>query len=123
MFSESIVGIVSQTLVKTMDRKGRVAAMEILVGVPALRNLIREDKTAQIMSVIQTGGQYGMQSLDQCLKNLVMEGRISREEAARKSTNPALFLSGPDGLASLSGAAPRPQAKPVPAPPPGRRAA
>jgi twitching motility protein PilT len=94
MFSESIVGIVSQTLMKRCDRKGRAAALEILVGVPALRNLIREDKTAQIMSIIQTGGQYGMQSLDQCLKNLVMQGIVSREEAARKSTNPALFLAG-----------------------------
>ncbi|MDZ4803867.1 MAG: type IV pilus twitching motility protein PilT [Candidatus Eisenbacteria bacterium] len=94
MFSESIVGIVCQTLLKRSDKKGRVAGLEILVGVPALRNLIREDKTAQIMSVIQTGGQYGMQSMDQCLKNLVMQGAVTREEAARKSTNPALFLGG-----------------------------
>ncbi|TPW01317.1 MAG: twitching motility protein PilT [bacterium] len=94
MFSESIVGIVCQTLLKRSDKKGRVAGLEILVGVPALRNLIREDKTAQIMSVIQTGGQYGMQSMDQCLKNLVMQGVVTRDEAARKSTNPALFLGG-----------------------------
>jgi twitching motility protein PilT len=94
MFSESIVGIISQTLVRTADGRGRVAALEILVGVPALRNLIREDKTAQIMSVIQTGGQHGMQSLDQCLKDLVMAGKITREEAVRKSSNPALFMAG-----------------------------
>ena len=118
MFSESILGIVSQTLAKRADNRGRAAALEILVGVPALRNLIREDKTAQIMSVIQTGGQYGMQSMDQCLKNMVMEGTITREEAARKSQNPQLFLGGPE-----SGAAPaRPplgQAQPQA----GRRAA
>jgi twitching motility protein PilT len=94
MFSESIVGIISQSLVKTADNRGRVAALEILVGVPALRNLIREDKTAQIMSVIQTGGQHGMQSLDQCLKDLVMAGKITREEAIKKSSNPSLFMAG-----------------------------
>jgi twitching motility protein PilT len=92
MFSESIIGIVSQALVRTVGNKGRVAALEILVGVPALRNLIREDKTSQIMSVIQTGGQHGMQSMDQCLKNLVMAGKVSREEAAKKSANPSLFM-------------------------------
>ncbi len=55
MLSESIEGVVAQTLLPAKDGKGRVAALEVLVGVPALRNLIREDKTAQILSVIQTG--------------------------------------------------------------------
>src|SRR5439155_54723 len=74
MLSESIEGIVAQTLLPAKDGKGRVAALEVLVGVPALRNLIREDKTAQILSVIQTGAQHGMISLDQHLRELVMQG-------------------------------------------------
>jgi twitching motility protein PilT len=91
MLSESIEGVVAQSLLPAKDGKGRVAALEILVAVPALRNLIREDKTAQILSVIQTGAQHGMQSLDQSLRDLVMQGRLSREEAMRKSSNPKLF--------------------------------
>src|SRR5512140_1565203 len=125
MFSESIIGIVSQTLVRTTNGKGRVAALEILVGVPALRNLIREDKTAQIMSVIQTGGQHGMQSLDQCLKDLVMAGKITREEAIRKSSNPALFMTGAaDAPARPDSARPAGAGNQHREPPPGvRRAA
>jgi twitching motility protein PilT len=91
MLSESIEGVVAQSLLPSKDGKGRVAALEVLVGVPALRNLIREDKTVQILSVIQTGAQFGMQSLDQSLRELVMQGRLSREEAMRKSSNPKLF--------------------------------
>jgi Tfp pilus assembly pilus retraction ATPase PilT len=81
-----------------------VAALEVLVGVPALRNLIREDKTAQILSVIQTGAQHGMQSLDQSLRDLVMQGRLAREEAMRKSSNPKLFEGAPSGPAAGSAA-------------------
>ncbi len=91
MLSESLEGVVAQSLLPTKDGRGRVAALEILVGVPALRNMIREDKTAQILSVIQTGAQFGMQSLDQSLRDLVMQGKLSREEAMRKSSNPKLF--------------------------------
>ena len=91
MLSESIEGIVAQSLLPTKDGKGRVAALEVLVAVPALRNLIREDKTAQVLSVIQTGAQHGMVSLDQSLRDLVMQGRLSREDAMRKSANPKLF--------------------------------
>ncbi|NOT33915.1 MAG: type IV pilus twitching motility protein PilT, partial [Candidatus Eisenbacteria bacterium] len=91
MLSESIEGVVAQSLLPTKDGKGRVAALEILVAVPALRNLIREDKTMQILSVIQTGAQHGMQSLDQSLRDLVMQGRLAREEAMKKSSNPKLF--------------------------------
>ena len=91
MLSESIEGVVAQTLLPTKDGKGRVAALEVLVGVPALRNLIREDKTAQILSVIQTGAQHGMQSLDQSLRELVMRGKLSREQAMKKSSSPRLF--------------------------------
>ena len=113
MLSESIEGVVAQSLLPTKDGTGRVAALEILVGVPALRNLIREDKTAQILSVIQTGAQFGMQSLDQSLRDLVMQGRLSREEAMRKSSNPKLFEganSGAPGTAPGSGPATGPPA-------------
>ena len=91
MFSESLVGIVAQTLIPTSDGKGRTAAYEILVGIPAIRNLIREQKTPQIASVIQTGSSYGMIAMDQSLKDLVMRGKISQEEAAKRASNPKLF--------------------------------
>jgi twitching motility protein PilT len=105
MLSESLEGVVAQTLLPAKDGKGRVAALEVLVGVPALRNLIREDKTPQILSVIQTGAQHGMQSLDQSLRDLVMQGRLAREEAMRKSSNPKLF-EGAQGATVASPATP-----------------
>ena len=91
MFSESLVGIIAQTLIPTRDGKGRTAAIEILVGIPAIRNLIRERKTPQIGSVIQTGAAYGMIAMDQSLKDLVMRGKITQEEAAARAANPKLF--------------------------------
>ena len=91
MLSESLEAVIAQTLMPTHDGKGRVAALEVLIGVPALRNLIREDKTAQIPSVIQTGSQYGMQTLEQSLRELVDRRQISREEAILKCGNPHLF--------------------------------
>lgn len=91
MLSESLQGVISQTLVKRADGKGRVAAYEIMLGVPAIRNLIREDKIPQIHSVIQTGNQVGMQTLDQHLHRLVQEGVITPEEARLKATDKALF--------------------------------
>jgi twitching motility protein PilT len=94
MLSESLEGIVAQTLIPTVDKKSRVAAFEILVGVHALRNLIREDKTSQIQSVIQVGGAYGMMTLDQSLKELVTSGKITRAAALARSTNPKLFEAG-----------------------------
>src|SRR5262245_31584088 len=111
MLSESLEGVVAQTLLPAKDGKGRVAALEVLVGVPALRNLIREDKTAQILSVIQTGAQHGMQSLDQSLRDLVMQGRLSRDEAMKKSSNPRLFegpAGGAPGATGVGAATPRP---------------
>src|SRR5262249_4208160 len=84
----------------------------------ALRNLIREDKTAQILSVIQTGANLGMQSLDQSLRELFMAGKLSREEGRRRSTNPRLFEpSGPGGGAQIDPAPPRPPPPPARAPP------
>jgi len=93
MVSESLEGIVAQSLIPTADKKARVAAYEILVGVPALRNLIREDKTTQIQSVIQVGASHGMMTLDQALKELVTSGKITRAAALARSTNPKLFES------------------------------
>ena len=91
MLSESLEGVVAQMLLPAKDGNGRVAAIEVLVGVPALRNLIREDKNAQILSVIQTGSAHGMRSLDQSLRDLVMQGKLSRAEAMKHASHPNLF--------------------------------
>ena len=64
-----------------------MAAHEIMIGTPAIRNLIREDKVAQMYSAIQTGGSLGMQTLDQCLQKLVQKGLITREDARHESQN------------------------------------
>lgn len=80
MLSESLQSVISQTLLKK-NGGGRVAAHEIMIGTPAIRNLIREDKVAQMYSAIQTGLGVGMQTLDQCLKDLLGKGLISREDA------------------------------------------
>lgn len=82
MLSESIQAVIAQTLCKTKDGKGRIAAHEILVGTNAVRNLIRENKVAQMYSAIQTGSKDGMQTMDQCLKNLLSAGKISPQEYA-----------------------------------------
>ncbi|HXR57849.1 MAG TPA: type IV pilus twitching motility protein PilT, partial [Burkholderiales bacterium] len=87
MISESIRAIISQTLLKTKDGHGRVAAHEIMVGTPAIRNLIRENKIAQMYSAIQTGAQMGMQTLDQNLQDLVKRNIISMAEARSKAAN------------------------------------
>jgi len=79
--------VVSQTLMKK-NGGGRVAAHEIMIGTPAIRNLIREDKVAQMYSAIQTGASVGMQTLDQCLQGLVQRGLVSREVAREKAKNP-----------------------------------
>lgn len=87
MLSESLRAVISQTLLKTKDGQGRVAAHEIMIGTPAIRNLIRENKIAQMYSAIQTGNTLGMQTLDQCLKGLVDKGIVSKEEARTKAAN------------------------------------
>ncbi|HYR69659.1 MAG TPA: type IV pilus twitching motility protein PilT [Candidatus Dormibacteraeota bacterium] len=109
MLSESLEGVVAQTLIPTADKKGRVAAFEILVGVNALRNLIREDKTSQIQSVIQVGAAQGMMTLDQSLKELVISGKITRDEALARSTNPKLFEQGVAQASDPSTLRPRPK--------------
>ena len=87
MLSESLKAVISQTLCKTMDGTGRVAAHEIMVGTPAIRNLIREAKVAQMYSAIQTGQQFGMQTLDQNLGDLVKRKIIAPAEARSKAAN------------------------------------
>ncbi|RJS94806.1 type IV pilus twitching motility protein PilT [Salinisphaera sp. Q1T1-3] len=87
MLSESLVAVISQTLLKRRDSGGRVAAHEIMRGTPAIRNLIREGKIAQMYSAIQTGQTAGMQTLDQCLAELVRRGEVEREEARRRAAN------------------------------------
>ena len=90
MLSESLQAVVSQTLMKKTGG-GRVAAHEIMIGTPAIRNLIREDKIAQMYSAIQTGAAVGMQTLDQCLTDLVSRRLVSREVAREKAKIPENF--------------------------------
>jgi twitching motility protein PilT len=87
MLSESLKAVISQTLMKKIGG-GRVAAHEIMIGTPAIRNLIREDKIAQMYSAIQTGQNVGMQTLDQNLKELLAQGVVAKDEAMRKAANP-----------------------------------
>ena len=91
MLSESLRAVISQTLCKTKDGSGRVAAHEIMIGTPAIRNLIREAKVAQMYSAIQTGAQLGMQTLDQNLQDLVRRNVISSAEARQKAANKDAF--------------------------------
>ena len=91
MLSESLVAVVSQTLCKLKDGSGRVAAHEIMIGSPAIRNLIRENKVAQMYSSIQTGQNLGMQTLDQNLADLVRRNLISASEARSKAKIPENF--------------------------------
>jgi twitching motility protein PilT len=86
MLSESLRAVISQTLCRKIGG-GRIAAHEIMLGSPAIRNLIREDKVAQMYSSIQTSQNVGMQTLDQCLKEIHTKGLISKEEARRRAAN------------------------------------
>jgi len=91
MLSESLRAVISQTLCKTKDEQGRVAAHEVMIGTPAIRNLIRENKIAQMYSAIQTGQNVGMQTLDQNLQDLVKRNVISVNEARGKAANKDSF--------------------------------
>jgi twitching motility protein PilT len=91
MLSESLRAVISQTLLKTKDGSGRVAAHEIMIATPAIRNLIREAKVAQMYSAIQTGQQFGMQTLDQCLLEMVRRNIVSGNEARTKAANKDSF--------------------------------
>jgi twitching motility protein PilT len=90
MLSESLKAVISQTLLKK-NGGGRVAAHEIMIGTPAIRNLIREDKVAQMYSTIQTSQREGMQTLDQNLQELVSKGLISKDAAREKAANKESF--------------------------------
>ncbi|MEC8138758.1 MAG: type IV pilus twitching motility protein PilT, partial [Pseudomonadota bacterium] len=90
MLSESLRAVISQTLLKKVGG-GRVAAHEIMIGIPAIRNLIREDKIAQMYSSIQTGASHGMQTMDQCLGNLVNYGIITNVDARAKAQDKTQF--------------------------------
>ncbi|MES0326810.1 MAG: type IV pilus twitching motility protein PilT [Gammaproteobacteria bacterium] len=86
MMSESLRAVISQTLLKKIGG-GRIAAHEIMIGTPAIRNLIRENKIAQMYSAIQTGQGIGMQTLDQNLEQLLQKGLIGKDEARSKAAN------------------------------------
>ncbi len=90
MLSESLRAVISQTLLKKIGG-GRVAAHEIMIGTPAIRNLIRENKVAQMYSAIQTGAQHGMQTLDQSLQELVRRNIVSKQEARVLAVNKDQF--------------------------------
>ncbi|MDQ6999924.1 MAG: type IV pilus twitching motility protein PilT [Mariprofundus sp.] len=94
MLSESIRAVISQTLIKTADETGRIAAHEIMLGTPAIRNLIRENKIAQMVSVMQTSQRDGMQTLDSHLQLLVKSRKITQQAAMEKSSNKKLFGGG-----------------------------
>jgi len=96
--SVNLVGVLSQTLVKRSDGQGRVAAFETLVATPAIRNLVRENKTYQIGSIIQTGARQKMHTLDQSLASLVEKGQVTYEEARSRAKDAGEF----DRLVALS---------------------
>jgi twitching motility protein PilT len=100
--SVALQGIVTQTLLPTADGAGRCMAAEVLVPTPAVRNLIREGKTHQIYSVLQTSASAGMQTMDSSLATLVRQGKITRALAESRSTSP-------EELRRLMGAAPAPE--------------
>ncbi|MCO6441908.1 MAG: type IV pilus twitching motility protein PilT [Nitrococcus mobilis] len=90
MLSESLRAVISQTLLKKIGG-GRVAAHEIMIGTPAIRNLVREDKIAQMYSAIQTGQAAGMQTLDQCLQQLLRRNLVSKQDARVKAVSKEMF--------------------------------
>jgi twitching motility protein PilT len=91
MLSESLVAVIAQSLCKVKDGSGRAAAFEVMLGTSAIRNLIRENKIAQMYSAIQTGQNMGMQTLDQCLTDLVRRNVVSPAEARTKAKFPENF--------------------------------
>ncbi|MBS1259546.1 MAG: Twitching mobility protein [Candidatus Scalindua arabica] len=93
MFSESIIAVITQNLLKRSDGKGRIAALEIMIGTPAVRNLIREGKIAQIPGMMQTGKKFGMQTMDATLVELLQQGVVSKETVTPYLTNPSALSS------------------------------
>ncbi len=105
----TLQGVVTQQLLQTADGRGRVVAAEILVCTPAVRNLIREGKVHQIYSIMQAGGRFGMQTMDQALANLVKAGKITQQLAYERCHDPEelnrLIGGGPVFQAPVGGAA------------------
>ncbi len=93
MFAESILAVITQNLLKKSDGTGRVAALEIMIGTPAVRNLVREGKVAQIPGIMQTGKQFGMQTMDAALVELLRGGVVSKEEVKPYLTNTSVLDS------------------------------
>ncbi len=91
MFSESILAVISQALIKRKEGKGRIAALEIMVATHAIRNLIREGKVPQIHSSIQTGRQFGMQTMDNALKEIYEQGIVSLDSIKNLLSNPNII--------------------------------
>jgi twitching motility protein PilT len=89
--SDGIRAIIAQVLFKRIDKKGRCPALEIMIGTPAVRNLIRESKTHQLSSMMQTGKKYGMQLLDDAIMDLYNRGWISADESYTKANDKAKF--------------------------------
>ncbi|MFP4453378.1 MAG: type IV pili twitching motility protein PilT, partial [Desulfobacterales bacterium] len=89
--SDSIRAVLAQVLFKRIDRKGRCPALEVLIATPAVRNLVRESKTHQLASSMQTGKKYGMQILDDAIMDLYNKGQISGEDAYAKSNEKTRF--------------------------------
>jgi twitching motility protein PilT len=89
--ADGIRAVIGQTLMKRIDKRGRAAAFEILIGTPAVRNLVREGKTHQINSMIQTGKKYGMQLLDDAIMDLCKQGKISPDDAYSRANEKARF--------------------------------
>jgi twitching motility protein PilT len=98
--SVNLIGVISQTLIKRKDGMGRVAAFETLVAISSVRNMIRENKTYQIGSLIQTGQRHGMMSLDQSLANLVRSGLVTYQDGLEKAGNPQEYKALMDGDAA-----------------------
>ena len=94
MLSESLRAVISQSLMKTADGNGRIAAYEIMLGTPAIRNLIRENKVPQMVSVMQTSAREGMQTLDSDLQRLVKSRKITQQAALEKAQNKQIFGGG-----------------------------
>jgi twitching motility protein PilT len=91
MLSTSLMAVVSQALLKRADGKGRVAAHEIMIANNAIRNLVRENKLHQIPSMMQTGKNEGMQVMEECLRELALRGKISRQDAMQLANNQRMF--------------------------------
>ncbi len=102
MLSESLNAVISQVLCKRKDGQGRVAAFEVMVGTPAVRNLIRENKVAQLYSAMQTGRSVGMQTLDQSLSARVAQGVVDAHEARTKAQYPDRVMVPPTGIEPVS---------------------